>query len=361
MVCMKHTILIVDDVEVNRLMLETILSPYYNILMAADGRETLNILNERHDEIYAVLLDLIMPVCDGITLLKKIHNEPWFVNTAFIVVTIQDSIASERQCFELGVTDFIHKPYDSALITKRVENTVRLVEYQRDLQKKIQEQTGELLEQNRKLTEYAEILKSSRKNIVNLLGSVVESRNAESGEHIFRVRKYTEILCKYVADYYPEYQLNAHSIEEIVSASPLHDIGKIAIPDSILLKEGKLSTIEYELMKQHTVLGSEIIENSENTFEESFKKVASEICLYHHERYDGNGYPKGLKGNVIPISAQIVSVADAYDALVHHRIYKEAYSAEDAFHMISDGECGVFNPKLIRCLSLARKEFEEVK
>ena len=355
---MKHTVLVVDDVEVNRLMLEAILSPHYQVLMAADGQEALNILKNRHEEIYAVLLDLIMPVLDGTTLLKTIHNDPWFVNTAFIVVSIQNTITSEKECFDLGVTDFIHKPYDSALILKRVDNACKLIDYQRNLQAKITQQTSELLEQNKVLKEYTEILKNRRSNIVNLLDAVVESRNAESGEHILRVRKYTEILCRFVAMYYPEYHLSDDIIDSIVSASPLHDIGKIGIPDSILLKEGKLTSIEFELMKQHTVIGAEIINNSENTFEDKFKKVAADICLFHHERFDGNGYPTGLSGDSIPISAQIVSVADAYDALVQHRVYKKAFTSEEAFSMMKSGECGVFNPKLMNCLELARNEFE---
>lgn len=358
MCVMKHTILIVDDVEVNRLMLEAILSPHYIILTAQNGQQAYELLQEKHNEIYAVLLDLIMPVLDGVALLKKIHEEPWFVNTAFIVVSIQNSIASERMCFDLGVTDFIHKPYDSALILKRVDNSCKLIDYQRNLQAKIYQQTSELIEQNKVLKEYTKILKDSRSNIVNLLGSVVESRNAESGEHILRVRKYTEILCHYVSLRYPEYNLDEETIDSIVSASPLHDIGKIGIPDSILLKEGKLTSIEYELMKQHTVIGAEIINNSENTFEEKFRKVAADICLFHHERYDGNGYPTGLAKDAIPISAQIVSVADAYDALVHHRVYKQAYTPETALSMIKNGECGIFNPKLIACLESAKSEFE---
>lgn len=157
---------------------------------------------------------------------------------------------------------------------------------------------------------------------------------------------------------YPEYNLDEETIDSIVSASPLHDIGKIGIPDSILLKEGKLTSIEYELMKQHTVIGAEIINNSENTFEEKFRKVAADICLFHHERYDGNGYPTGLAKDAIPISAQIVSVADAYDALVHHRVYKQAYTPETALSMIKNGECGIFNPKLTACLESAKSEFE---
>lgn len=357
---MKNTVLIVDDIEMNREMLNVILGDQYNVLMAENGRQAYEILQEKHEDIYVVLLDLLMPEYDGMYFLEQVHDKPWFVDTAVIVVSVENSRQSEKQCFDYGVSDFIHKPYDSTLIQKRVANICRLIEYQRNLKNQIEEKTNALQEQNRQLKEYAEVLKHSRENIVSLLGTVVESRDAESGEHILRVRSYTEILCRLVREEYPQYELSKADMERTISASPLHDIGKIAIPDSILLKQGKLTKPEYMLMQQHTILGAEIINSARNTFDENFRKIASEICMYHHERYDGNGYPLGLKGDAIPIHAQIVGMADVYDALVHQRVYKEAYSINSALHMIQRGECGVFNPVLLECLMKAQNEFQEL-
>lgn len=356
---MKHSVLVVDDVEMNRLMLEEILTDDYNIIMAENGKQAYDILMAQHEDIYVVLLDLLMPEYDGMYLLEKLQGQPWLVNTAIIIVTAEESRASEKKCFDLGVSDFVHKPYDSAIISKRVENLYRLIEYQRDLESRILEQTKALIEQNNRLTEYTEQLRHSRENIVQLLGTVVESRDAESGEHISRVRQYTRILCRYIQEYYPEYHLDNSDVERTVIASPLHDIGKIAIPDSILLKSGKLTQMERMLMQQHTVIGAEIIRSSNDTFDENFRRIACDICMYHHERYDGNGYPNRLKGDNIPIPAQIVGLADVYDALIHQRVYKDAYTEKEALQMIQDGQSGIFNPKLLDCLFKAKDELKK--
>lgn len=356
----KHTVLIADDVEFNRLMLAEILNDQYTIITAANGKQAADLLMEMHEEIYVVLLDLLMPEYDGMYLLERIHNQPWYPNTAIIVISSDDSRVTEKKCLDYGVCDFIHKPYDSTLIRKRVENIYQLMNYQRSLKQIIQEQTEALQEQNRQLVEYARQISHSRENVVSLLGMVVESRDAESGEHIFRVREYTGILCRHVQEYYPEYLLDDDVIERIVTASPLHDIGKIAIPDSILLKKGSLTEVEFRLMQEHTKLGADIIRHSADTFDEGFRKIAADICMFHHERYDGKGYPYSLKGDDIPIHAQIVGLADVYDALIHERVYKQAYSAKDTMQMILNGESGAFNPKLLDCLLKAQKQMEEI-
>ena len=355
----RHKVLIVDDVAINRQLLEEILSDEYDIETATNGKQALRILQDRHHEIHAVLLDLVMPEYDGIWLLQQIRKEPWYKNTAYIMISTETDKEAEQMCFDLGVADFIHKPYDSTLIVKRVTNIVQLIDYQRTLQQKIDEQTKALVDQNRQLTEYAERLRHSKENIVSLLGTVVESRDAESGEHIARVREYTRILCRYVQRYYPEYSLDDQTVEHIVTASPLHDIGKIAIPDSILLKTGKLTDAEYRLMQEHTILGADIIRRSADTFDDDFRKIAADICMFHHERYDGKGYPLSLYGDEIPIHAQIVALADVYDALVHQRVYKQAYTSTQAIDMICAGESGVFNPKLLDCLLKAQDEMAE--
>ena len=204
-------------------------------------------------------------------------------------------------------------------------------------------------------------LRENNQQIIDMLGTVVEYRNLESGEHIKRVKGYTGILAECAMKEYPEYGLTEEKIHTIVAASSLHDIGKITIPDSILLKPGRLTEDEYEYMKSHTIRGCELLDEIDQEWEPDYKKVSYEICRHHHERYDGKGYPDGLKGEEIPISAQLVSVADVYDALVNERCYKDAYSPDEAYRMIINGECGVFSPKLMEVFRKVRRDFEEMK
>ena len=203
-------------------------------------------------------------------------------------------------------------------------------------------------------------MKRRNQDIIEILGTVVEYRNLESGEHVKRVGEYTRILAETFMMEYPEYGLTQDEINVIVSASALHDIGKITISDSILLKPGRLTKDEFEYMKSHTTRGCELLESMKNVLDPKYEKVSHEICRHHHERYDGKGYPDGLKGEAIPLSAQLVSVADVYDALVNERCYKDAFSPEEAFRMIVNGECGVFSPRLMEVFRMARLQFEKI-
>lgn len=233
------------------------------------------------------------------------------------------------------------------------------VELNRDiLEEKVQAQTETLRKQYKVLQLQAERLHQSNEKIIDILGTVVEYRNLESGEHINRVKGFTKILAAKLMEEYPEYGLTPVSVDMISSASALHDIGKIAIPDHILLKPGRLTAEEFEYMKSHTTRGCDILKSIEGVWDDSYGKLSYEICRHHHERYDGKGYPDSLKGEEIPIAAQIVSVADVYDALVTERVYKSAYSKDEAFHMIINGECGMFSPKLLECFRHVRKDFE---
>jgi putative two-component system response regulator len=260
----------------------------------------------------------------------------------------------------MGVSDFIRKPFDNATVKKRVNNIASLFLYQNELEEKVNKQTETLRRQYSLLQQQAERLKKSNEQIIDILGTVVESRNLESGQHIKRVKGFTRILANHAMREYPEYGLKPETIDIIVSASALHDVGKIAIPDNILLKPAKLTAEEYDYMKSHTTRGCTILENIKDAWDESYGKVSYEICRHHHERYDGRGYPDSLKGEEIPISAQIVSIADVYDALVSERVYKGAFSKSQAFQMIIEGECGVFSPKLLECFRKAKKEFEDL-
>lgn len=355
---MRDKILIVDDVEINRELLAEILGDEYKIIMAENGVQALEILEQSNSEIAAMLLDLIMPQMDGFTVLENINQKPWSKHIACMIISGENTAETEERCFELGVADFVHKPFDSSLVRKRVNNVVSLYQYQAELEQKVEKQTEALRKQYKLLQMQAEQLRLSKANVIDILGTVVEYRNLESGEHIMRVKGYTKILADKLMKNCPEYGLTPEMIEVIVSASALHDIGKIAIPDSILLKPGKLTPDENEYMKSHTTRGCEILDNIKNAWDREYGRVSYEICRYHHERYDGKGYPDGLKGEEIPISAQLVSLADVYDALVNERVYKSAFSKEKAFQMIVTGECGVFSPKLLDCFWNVRKEFE---
>lgn len=355
---MRDKILIVDDVEINWEILAEILREEYEILMAESGSQALDILEKLHEEIAAILLDLVMPEMDGFAVLEELNQKPWSKQIAIMIISGDNTVQTEAKCFELGVADFVHRPFNNRLVKKRVHNVVALYQYQQELEQKVEKQTEVLRKQFRLLQQQADRLRQSKENVIDILGTVVEYRNLESGEHIKRVKGYTRILAEKMMRDYPEYGLTQNRIEVIVSASALHDVGKIAIPDSILLKPGKLTSEEFEYMKLHTTKGCEILNSIDNAWDDEYGKVSYEICRYHHERYDGRGYPDGLKEDAIPISAQIVSIADVYDALVNERVYKNAFTKEKAFRMINEGECGVFSPKILDCFGNTREEFE---
>ena len=357
---MRNKILIVDDVEINRELLAEMLKDEYEILMAKNGLEALEILEQCHDDIAALLLDLVMPKMDGFTVLEILNTKSWGSQLAIMIISGDTAVQTEKRCFALGVADFVHRPFNSGLVKKRVDNVVSLFQYRAELEQKVEQQTEALKNQNELLRAQAEQLRASRERVIDILGTVVEYRNLESGEHIKRVKAYTRILAEALMHEYPEYKLTDRKIEVIVSASALHDIGKIAIPDSILTKPARLTNEEFEEMKTHTAKGGEIIKNIKDVWSKDFGKVCYEICRYHHERFNGKGYPDGLKGDEIPISAQLVSIADVYDALVNERVYKKAFSKDEAFRMITNDECGVFSPKLMDCFRKLRGAFESL-
>lgn len=347
--------------EINREMLGEILEDKYTIIYAENGKEAIEKVEKQHSQMVAILLDLIMPEMDGYEVLEYLNQHNYIEEIPVLVISGEESIKIEKRCFTMGVSDFIRKPFDNMLVRKRVENLAELYIYRESLEDKISQQTKAIRKQYRLLQKQAEELKQKNKNIIEILGTVVECRDMESGAHILRVKAYTEILAKQLMKDYPEYGLTDEMIEIIVSASALHDIGKIGISDTILLKPGRLSAEEFEYMKSHTLRGCDILNNIQGAWDEEYGKYSYEICRHHHERYDGNGYPDGLVGEQIPISAQLVSIADVYDALVNERIYKDAYSKDKAFQMIIQGECGVFSPKLLEAFRKVHKAFENLQ
>ncbi|GFH96540.1 putative cyclic di-GMP phosphodiesterase [Lachnospiraceae bacterium] len=358
---MQNTVLVVDDMEINREILTEILGEEYRVETAENGRMALEMIEKMQGILAVVLLDLMMPEVDGFAVLEVMQEKGWIEKIPVLIISGETSVKAERKCFDYHISDFIRKPFDNALVKKRVRNVVNLFQYQRNLEDKVQEQTTVLREQNKLLRSQADKLKKSNTNIIEILGTVVEYRDFESGEHINRVKGYTRILARRLAENYPEYGLDQDKIDIIVSASALHDVGKIAIPDNILLKPGRLTDEEFACMKTHTSRGSEILQNIRNAWDDEYGKISYQICRHHHEKFDGRGYPDGLVGDDIPIAAQIVSIADVYDALVNERVYKDAFPKEEAFRMITEGECGKFNPKLLECFRIERQAFEDLK
>lgn len=322
-------------------------------------RMALDIIDRESKNISAILLDLVMPEMDGFGVLTELKKRDLLDQIPVLVISGETSSQMENKCFDYGVVDFIGKPYNASIVRKRVENLVAHFTDRNHLKEKVEEQTVVLRKAYQTLQVQAKQLQKRNLDIIEMVGTIVEFRSLESGEHIQRVKGYTQILAKAFAKLYPEYGLTKEQIDVIVAASALHDIGKIAIPDSILLKPGKLTDDEFDYMKSHTLRGCEILESMKKNWDEDYQKASYEICRSHHERYDGRGYPDGLKEDEIPVSAQLVSVADVYDALINERCYKAAFSKEEAFYMIINGECGVFSPKLMEAFRAVRRQFEE--
>ncbi len=278
-----------------------------------------------------------MPVMDGFEVLATINQYHWSDNFAIIMISADDSPANIKRAYDLGAFDYINRPFDPAIVHRRISSTMLLYARRQRLEKIIAKQIEEQ-EQNNKL-------------MISILSHIVESRNGESGLHILHVNTITKYLLKRLVLYTDQYSLSKEDISLISVASSLHDIGKIAIPDEILNKPGRLTDEEFAIMKNHSMLGANILSELPAEMRDApLVKVAYEICRWHHERYDGRGYPDGLKGDDIPISAQVVAMADVYDALTSERCYKKAFTHKEALKMILEGQCGTFNPLLLQCL-----------
>lgn len=357
---MQDTILVVDDIELNRMILSEIFCDKYKIIEARNGVEALEVLEEHRESIAVILLDVIMPVMDGFEVLQILSKRHLLKKIPVILVTGDTSENTEKKGYDTGVSDIIIKPFDSHIVRRRVDNIIELYRHKNKLESLVQEQTQKLSEQNAVLVKQAVQLQEMNDHIIDAMSNIVEFRNMESGTHVKRIKKFTRCIAECIAQNYPEYNLDTEKIRLITQSSAMHDIGKIVIPDSILLKPGKLTREEFEVMKTHTVRGCELMRFIVDFQDAAFYRYSYDICRYHHERYDGRGYPDGLIGEEIPIAAQIVSLADVYDALVSDRVYKKAFDKDTAFHMIINGECGTFSPKILTCFKRCRPQFEHM-
>lgn len=341
---LKQQILIVDDSEINREILKEILKEDYRILEAANGEECLEQLERYGTGISLVLLDIVMPEMDGFEVLAAMNQNHWIEDIPVIMISSEDSDSYIRRAYEMGVSDYISCPFDAKIVYQRVLNMIKLYAKQRRLIRLVTRQIYEKERNNRML--------------IGILSQIVEFRNGESGLHVIHINLITQLLLEQLVKKTGKYQLSWEDRLLIATASALHDIGKIGIDEKILNKPGKLTKEEFEIMKTHTLIGAQMLDNLDMYRNEKLLKLAYEICRWHHERYDGKGYPDGLVGEEIPISAQVVSLADVYDALVSERVYKKAFSHEKALEMIQNGECGTFNPLLLRCMTEAQNKLK---
>lgn len=341
---LKQQILIVDDSEINREILKEILKEDYRILEAANGEECLEQLERYGTGISLVLLDIVMPEMDGFEVLAAMNQNHWIEDIPVIMISSEDSDSYIRRAYEMGVSDYISRPFDAKIVYQRVLNMIKLYAKQRRLIRLVTRQIYEKERNNRML--------------IGILSQIVEFRNGESGLHVIHINLITQLLLEQLVKKTGKYQLSWEDRLLIATASALHDIGKIGIDEKILNKPGKLTKEEFEIMKTHTLIGAQMLDNLDMYRNEKLLKLAYEICRWHHERYDGKGYPDGLVGEEIPISAQVVSLADVYDALVSERVYKKAFSHEKALEMIQNGECGTFNPLLLRCMTEAQDKLK---
>lgn len=327
------TILIVDDIDINRTFLAEIFKNDYRIVEAGSGEQAVEIINGSK-KISAVLLDLIMPGMNGLDVLREMNRSGKIKSIPVFLITVANSESILLEGYDLGAIDVITKPFMPQFLRCRINHVVELYEHRNELEQIVAKQV--------------ERLKDLNQSMVEALATIIEFRDCESGEHVKRICGLTKILMTEVSNRYPEYYMPKTEIDKIVTSSVLHDVGKISIPDNILNKPGRLTKEEFEIMKQHTTKGCEILQNIPNSIDEEIYNYSYDICRHHHERWDGRGYPDGLSGDDISIWSQVVSVADVYDALTAERVYKKAFSHDTAVKMINNGECGAFNPKVLK-------------
>ena len=341
----KSQILLVDDSKMNRMMLKEILGGDYSILEAENGQECLEKMQAEAGNIALVLLDINMPVMDGFEVLKAMNANHTIEDTPVIMISSEDSDAAIRRSYELGASDYVNRPFDARIVYRRVTNTIKLYAKQRRLVQMVSDQIR--------------ARENNTDTLVGVLSHIVEFRNGESGAHVRHIRIITEMLLHRLLEISSNYSITAEQQDLIPLASALHDIGKIGIDEKVLNKPGKLTPEEFKVIQTHSMLGAKMLHDLDQFAEQPLLQTAYEIARWHHERWDGRGYPDGLKGDEIPISAQLVSLADVYDALTSERCYKKAFSHEKAVQMILNGECGAFNPLLLQCLTDIQDDLKE--
>ena len=341
----RQKILIVDDSKLNRDILKEILGETYNYLEAENGNQAIQMIGENIG-IDLMLLDINMPQMNGFEVLEIMKRSQCIAETPVIMISSEDAVDTMRKAYELGITDYITRPFDSVIVKKRVQNTLGLYMNQKHLINVVYDQVYEKEENNNIM--------------IRIMSNILGFRNSESREHILHIKTATEMMLRQLVKVTDAYPLTEADIALITTASSLHDIGKIRIPEEILNKPGRLTDEEFQIMKTHSELGAAIIKDMDFLQDHPLVHTAWEISRWHHERWDGKGYPDGLKGEEIPISAQVVSIVDVYDALTSERCYKKAFDHDTAIQMILDGKCGQFNPILLKCLKELSFQFSNM-
>ena len=341
----RQKILIADDAKFNRDILKEFLGETYDYLEAENGNQVIQMIGENIG-IDLMLLDINMPQMNGFEVLEIMKRSQCIAETPVIMISSEDAVDTMRKAYELGITDYITRPFDSVIVKKRVQNTLGLYMNQKHLINVVYDQVYEKEENNNIM--------------IRIMSNILGSRNSESREHILHIKTATEMMLRQLVKVTDAYPLTEADIALITTASSLHDIGKIRIPEEVLNKPGRLTDEEFKIMKKHSELGAAIIKDMDFPQDHRLVHTAWEICRWHHERWDGKGYPDGLKGEEIPISAQVVSIVDVYDALTSERCYKKAFEHDTAIKMILDGQCGQFNPVLLKCLKELSLQFSKM-
>lgn len=342
----RKTIVIADDDEMNLDILRQVFENDYTVVTARDGSDAIEEIVKYNDEICCILLDMVMPVFSGYQILQYLRTTHIIESIPIVLITAQSDRQTELECYNMGAQAYITKPFDVRNVKQQIHNIIAT--YQ-ELARKIEE----IEAQRRRLAEY-----NSR--MLEVVANLVEDRSEESGLHVKRVKEITRILARKYRKLFPECAFTEEYISQMAEAAMLHDVGKICIPDEVLNKPGKLTPEERAIMEEHAEKGADIIRKHLSNVQDADQlQLTMDICYCHHERYDGTGYPRRLVGDEIPITAQIVSVADAYDALVSDRCYRKAFDYKTAYDMVVGGKCGVFNPRLMRCMEAALGEIEE--
>lgn len=349
----KQQILIVDDEEINRLILDGMFDDEeYEKIEAGNGRDAIAYI-ESSRNLVLILLDIIMPVMDGFKVLEYMKEHDLIDKIPVILITSETIGDSEDKAYSYGVADVIHKPFYPYIVKKRCNNIIGLYQNQQNMKIRLKEQEEAILAQQKEINENNEF-------IIDALSSVIESRNEETGDHTKRIKHYTKIMLQCLKEHFPKYNLTDAQIDLIARASVMHDVGKIGIPDAILLKPGRLTSEEFEIMKSHTTIGCDMLKKFYRNQASEFERYCYEICRHHHERWDGKGYPDHLEGDKIPLSAQIVAIADVFDALISPRVYKKSFTIDVAYDMIMNGECGLFPPDILECFRLAKEKLTDM-
>lgn len=347
----KDTILIVEDVKMNRAILGQMFQDRYVIAEAENGKMAIEYLEQNGSVVVMVLLDVKMPVMGGYEVMEYMQQKGWLRKLPVILITSDDGGDAMERGYGLGASDVIFKPFQQHIVVQRVQNVIDLYRHKNHLEHMVDLQTAELNLQYTRLREHHE-------HLIEVLHDIINYRNAETVEHVRYVQAYTRILAEHYAKVFPRAKMTKNKIEMITRAASMHDVGKIAMPDSILSRPGRLSDSEMEILKEHTIKGKQIVKVMTEFESAEYSRICCNVCLYHHEKYDGSGYPGKVKKDRIPVEAQLVGLADMYDTLVNSSVNREICSKEKAYYMLMNGECGELSPRMKECLEDAKADME---